>query len=140
MRDINQFEGVKLKIDHDVIHCKLKPDFFKSYSTSKCEETLFNAISVLFDREYKEYRPILLDLKQINSTDAVEIFMLISNSALINSLVLTRAFLVRTTSLKLFLALNNIVGNRVVPNKIYTDFNVALDYCQTNYKVFNNAS
>ena len=66
--------------------------------------------------------------------------MLISNSALINSLVLTRAFLVRTTSLKLFLALNNIVGNRVVPNKIYTDFNVALDYCQTNYKVFNNAS
>jgi len=137
MRDIIQFEGIKLKIDQNVIHCKLKPDFFKKYSTAKSEETIFNAISVLYDREY---RPILLDLKQINSTDAVEIFMLISNSALINSLVLSRTFLVRTTSLKLFLALNNIVGNRVVPNKIYTDFNVALNYCQKNYKVFNNAS
>ena len=137
MRDIVQLDGIKLKVDQNVIHCKLKPDFFKSYNKEKSEETLFNAISVLYD---KKYRPLLLDLKQINSTDAVEIFILISNSVLINSLVLSRAFLVRSTSLKLFLALNNVIGKKIVPNKIYTDSRTAFQYCHNNYEVFNQAS
>ena len=137
MRNVVQYEGIKLWVDQDVIHCKLRPDFFKNYEKDKTEEALFNAISILYDREY---RPLLLDLKQINSTDAIEIFMLISNSVPINTLVLSRAFLVRSTCLKFLLALNNITGNRVVPNRIYTDFDLALLYCKNKYKNFNTVS
>ncbi|GAA4241457.1 MULTISPECIES: hypothetical protein [Winogradskyella] len=137
MRDVIQYDGIKLWVDNDVIRCKLSPAFFKTYDKTRTEEALYNAISTLYDREYK---PLLLDLKQLNSSDSIEIFILISNSVSINTLVLSRVFLVRSTSLKILLAINNITGNKVVPNKIHTDFNVALAYCQNNYQIFNRVS
>ncbi|MBU2928292.1 hypothetical protein [Winogradskyella psychrotolerans] len=132
-----QYEGIKIWEDQNIIRCKLSPVFFKTYDKSEREEVLYKAISVIYDRQYK---PLLLDLKQLNSSDSIELFILISNSVSINTLVLSRVFLVRSTSLRILLAINNITGNKVVPNKIHTDFNVARAYCQNNYQIFNNAS
>ena len=137
MNEVIQNDGIKLWEDQNIIRCKLSPVFFKTYDKTNREEALYNAISALYDRQYK---PLLLDFKQLNSTDSIEVFILISNSISINTLVLSRVFLVRSTSLRILLAINNITGNKVVPNKIHTDFNVALAYCQNNYQIFNNAS
>ncbi|NRD20377.1 hypothetical protein HNV08_09990 [Winogradskyella eckloniae] len=137
MSNIIQYEGIKLWVDQDVIHCKINPDFFKSYNRIRTEKALFNAITFLYD---KKYMPFLIDMKQLRGTHAVEIFMLISKSVPINTLVISRVFLVRTTSLNVILALNNITNKRVVPNRIYTDSNLALRYCHKDYQFFYNVS
>ncbi|WP_299101590.1 hypothetical protein [uncultured Winogradskyella sp.] len=135
MRNVIQYEGIKIWVEDDIMHCKLHPDFFKSYNRIRTEKTLVNAITFLND---KKYMPFHIDLKQLRGTHAVEIFMLISKSVSINTLIVSRVFLVRSTSLNDLHALNSITSKTGLPNGIYADNNLALRYCQNDYQFLYN--
>ncbi len=137
MRSVIQFDGIKFWVDQNIIYCKLNPDFFEKHQKENIEDIFFNAISILYNREYM---PFLIDLAQISNSNSLMLSKLIANSGPINSLVLSRIFFVRSKGLKVMLSLSNIIGNWVFPNKIHTDFNLAIKYCNNDYIVFNKAS
>ncbi len=137
MRNVIQFDGIKFWVDQNIIYCNLDADFFENHQKANIEEIFYNAISILYNREYM---PFLINLEQISYYNSLKIFKLISNSGPINTLVLSRIFLVRSIGLKVVLSLHKIVVNRVFQNKIHTDFNLAIKYCNNDYMVFNKAS
>ncbi len=137
MRNVIQFDGIMFWVDQNIIYCKLNAVLLKNHQNADIEEIFYNAISILSNGTYL---PILINLEEMSNSNSLKIFKIISNSALIKSLVLSRIFLVRSTGLKLMLSLNNIVLNRIVPNKIFKDFNLAIKYCNTDYMDFNRVS
>jgi len=137
MRNVIQFDGIMFWVDQNIIYCKLNPVFLKNHEKSNVEDIFYNAISILSNGRYL---PILISLEEMDSTSSLRTFKIITNSNLIKTLVLSKIFLVRSISSKIMLSLNNVVANKIVPNKIFKDFNSANKYCQNNYMSFNRVS
>nr|WP_321227999.1 hypothetical protein [uncultured Psychroserpens sp.] len=137
MRNVIQFDGIKFWVDENIIHCKLKKEFFKNYQKENIEEIFYNSISIVSNGNYM---PILFNLENISILNSLKIFRLISNSFQMRRLVLPRIFLVQSNNLKLLLTLKNDVSIHAVTNKFFSDFDLAIKYCENDYTVFNNVS
>lgn len=137
MRNVIQFDGIKFWVDKNIIHCKLYTGFFKNYQKINIEDILFNSISILSNGNYM---PILINLEQISNSNSLKFFKLISNSDLMKTLVLSRVYLVQSAGLKVLLSLHKNNSNQFISNKIYKDFNLAIESCYKDYMVYNKLS
>ncbi|MUU77482.1 hypothetical protein [Winogradskyella endarachnes] len=137
MKNVIEFDGIKFWVDQNTIHCDLNTVFFKTFDSAIIEELFCDILPLISNGTYM---PIIVNLESLNRKNALRIFRIISKSAVIKKLVLSRIFLVDSLKLKLVLSLNNILVKQVVPNKIYTDFNTAHEFCKNDFKIFNTVS
>lgn len=134
MRNEIQFDDIKFWVDQHIIYCKFNGDFIKNYQMIDIEELFYNGISILSNGRYM---PIIINLEQISDSNSIKIFKFLSKSVLIQSLILTKIFLVRSTGLKVLLALYNITVDPTLSSKICKNFNVAIKHCNKDNIVFN---
>lgn len=137
MRNVIQFDGIKFWVDQDIIHCNLDSVFFKKYERANIEEIFYNSISILTKGMYM---PFLINIKGVDRPCALKIFNIISKSAQIKRLVLSRIFLVNSKGLKVILTLNNILVKQIVPNKIFRGYKAAMEFCKNDNMIFNEVS
>lgn len=137
MRSVIQFDGIKFWVDQDIIHCNLDSVFFSKYEKANIEEIFYNAIPIL---SKGTYMPFLINIENLERPCALKIFNIISKSAQIKRLVLSRIFLVNSIELKVILSLNNIIVKQVVPNKIFRGYDAAVNFCKNDYMIFNEVS
>ncbi|NNC51111.1 MAG: hypothetical protein HKO01_11300 [Flaviramulus sp.] len=128
------YDNVKFWLDHHVIHCRIKNNINEEFSKIEFEDLFIKIISTL---TYGNYKPVLIDLTDLSYLNALSVFKTISRSIRIKSTVLSKTFLVQSIDLKLLLSLYNFGNDSVVPNKISTNYNVALKYSNETYEQFN---
>lgn len=137
MRNVIRFDEIEFWVDQNIIYCDFNADFLKSYQKVDVEEIFYNGISILSNGKYM---PILINLEDISSANAIKIFKFLSNSTIVKEIVLSKIFLVRSVGVKVVLSLYNLVGDAVVPIKVCNDFNLAVKYCHKDYSAFNTIS
>ncbi|OIQ22285.1 hypothetical protein [Lacinutrix sp. MedPE-SW] len=137
MRNELQFDGIIFWVENNIIYTNLNSKFFESYQKKDVEDIFYNSISFLSNGNYL---PILIQLDHVNTYNTLSLFKTISTSKTIKNLVLSRIFLVNSLGKKALLSLYNILDNQIVPNKVYTDYNMAVRYCNNDYLFFNNVS
>lgn len=137
MRNELQFDGIIFWVENNIIYTNLNSKFFESYQKKDMEDIFYNSISFLSNGNYL---PILIQLDHVNTYNTLSLFKTISTSKTIKNLVLSRIFLVNSLGKKALLSLYNILDNQIVPNKVYTDYNMAVRYCNNDYLFFNNVS
>ncbi|WP_040282138.1 hypothetical protein [Psychroserpens damuponensis] len=135
MRNVIQFDGIKFWIDQNVICCKLNTGFFKNHQWVDIDDIFYNAISIL---SKGRYLPILISFGEINNSNSLKTFNVLSNGKLMRTLDLPRVFLVHSSSLKMLLSLHHNIGHRISPTKIFKDFNRAIAYCNNEHLVYKN--
>lgn len=137
MKNVIEFDGIKIWSEDNIIYCNLNSVFFETYNKSSIEELFCNIIPILSNGTYM---PIIINLEHLNRPYALRIFYVISKSAVIKKLVLSRIFLVNSLELKLILSLNNILVRQIVPNKIFRRFDAAYKFSKNDFKIFNTVS
>ena len=137
MRSVIQFDGIKFWVDQDIVHCNLDNGFLMKYENNNIEEIFINAIPIL---SKGKYMPLMINIEDVDRPYALKIFNVISKSAKIKKLVLSRIFLVNSTGLKVLLSINNLIVKQTVPNKIYRGYNAAIEFCKKDYMIFNEVS
>ncbi|AEH02651.1 hypothetical protein [Lacinutrix sp. 5H-3-7-4] len=134
MNNIIQFNGIEFYVNREVILCKIYPSFFTSYNEHDIEEIFYNAVSIL---NFRNDMPLLLNLDQVSSLNAVNIFRLISNSAAINALNFSRIFISRSQGLKSIFSYRGSLGDQNIVVEPYSENSLAIVYAENKSRVFN---
>jgi hypothetical protein len=137
MRNEIQLDNIKFWVDQNIVHCNFNADFHENYEKIDIEEIFYNGISILSSGRYM---PIIINLEQISDSNSIKIFRFLSKSVLIQSLILTKIFLVRSIRLKVLLVLYNVTLDPALSSRICKDFNVAIKHCNKENLVFNTLS
>lgn len=137
MKNKNLVNDIKFWVDQNVIHCSI-PNGFEEHSLEEDVEALFfNAISTL---SKDRCMPILIDIQAVNFSLSVKLFKFISSNPLINTVVLSKTFLVNSFVLKVFLWLYNFSNTPIVPNAIFNCDSAVMRYGSNKRMVFNAVS
>ncbi len=138
MENIIQLDSVKLSVRDHIIYCDIDNGF--DYQSLKVGVTeIFNDSSLTFLSKGK-YLPLLINLTEVNNLEAIKLFMFFSQSLQVNISVLSKTFVVRSSFLKIVLQLSSVFCGNVVPNRIFKNFNGAIENCNKMYLVFNVAN
>ncbi len=137
MNNLIEFDGIKFWVDQNIIYCELHKDFDFPSLKGGISEIFDNAITTLSNGKYF---PILINLKELGNIDCIKLFKFFSQNTLINTSVLSKAYVVRTIGLKSLLTIYAFVFSNVVPNKIYNDMDMAIINCNEKYMLFNVAN
>ncbi|SDF02358.1 DUF7793 family protein [Ulvibacter litoralis] len=125
---------IKFWIDQHIIHCEIYSGFGKINSESEIEKIFINEISTISEGKFL---PILINLREVNDSSSIRIFKLLSRNTKLNSLVLSKTFLVKSYSLKGLLLIYNFTSNLIVPNTVFNDYDLAIADCTEVFKNFN---
>ena len=128
------FENVKFWQDQDIIHCSFNSEFDDRLLEIEIEDLFVQVIDALSNGSYK---PILIDLTAVSYLNAIGLYKFISRNSQIKSYVLSKSFIVKSIDIKLLLELYNLGSDGVVPNKICTNFDRAIQYCNEKHAAFN---
>jgi anti-anti-sigma regulatory factor len=131
------FDNVKFWLDQHIIHCSFNSKFDERFLEYEIEDLFIEVISSL---SIGNFKPILIDLTEVTYLNSISLYKFLSRSTQIKSSVLSKSFLVRSMDLKILLSLYNFGSIEVVPNKICTNFNMAVNYCNEKHQMFNAAS
>lgn len=125
--------GIKFWVDQNVIHCKIYKSFNVTSRGKDTEEIFFNAITILSNGKCM---PLLINMCEIDYSLSIKTFKYISANSLIKTAVLSKTFLVNSFLLKIYLGIYNFIGDPLVPNAIFKDFNSAIFYCNEKASEF----
>lgn len=134
MRNEILIEDIKFWVDQNIIYCKIY-DGVEALNLEKDAELIFfNAISAL---SKGKYMPVIINMREMSYALSVKIYKFLSNSTLLNSIVLSKAFLVHRFGLKALLSIYNFTSNPVVPSEIFKNQTLAIQHCNRDHRVFN---
>ena len=131
------FENVNFWLDQHIIHCSFNSKFDERFREIEIEDLFIEVISAFSNGNYK---PILIDLTRVSNLTAINLYKLISRNSQIKTYVLLKSFIVKSFDIKLLLKIYDFGANAIVPNKICTNFNRAVQYCNEKHSEFNSFS
>jgi hypothetical protein len=137
MKDEIQINNIKFWVGQNIIYCKLYDNSNVDYSDKGIEDLFYEAISMLSDGTYL---PVIFDFREVNSGLSVKLFKLLSNSVKIKSIVLSKAFLIKNYKHKMLLLFHVMFSDSNVPNLIFKDSDLAIQYSNQNYAIFNSVT
>ncbi|WP_452229748.1 DUF7793 family protein [Lacinutrix sp. MEBiC02404] len=137
MRNEILINNIKFWVDQKIVYCKLYDDSDVDYSDKDIQDIFCEAISLLSD---SAYLPVIFDFKEINSVLSVKLFKLLSSNIKIKSAVLSKAFLVKNYKHKILLSFYVMFSDSNVPNLIFKDPDLAIQYSNQNYAIFNSVT
>lgn len=137
MKDEIRINNIKFWVNRNVIYCKLDDSSNVDYSDTGIEDVFYEAISMLSDGVYL---PVIFDFREINIGLSVKLFKLLSNNGKIKSIVLSKAFLIKNYKHKMLLSFYVMFSDSNVPNLIFKDPDLAIQYSNKNYGIFNSVT
>lgn len=127
-------DNIKFWVDQNIIYCKIYDGFEINSLLKDAELIFYNGISTL---SKGKYMPVIINMREIDYTFSIKIYKFLSNSTLLNSIVLSKAFLVHRLGLKILLSIYNFTSDPVVPSEIFNNQNLATQHCNRDHRVFN---
>lgn len=127
-------DNIKFWINQNIIYCKIDNDFKSDSIGVELEEIFSNAIQALSKGKYK---PILINMTDVNFLLSIKLFRYLSNNVLIKTLVLSKTFLVNSFGLKILLFIYSLTTDPIVPNKVFKYNSLAIKHCNKKYMEFN---
>ncbi|MGB5420099.1 hypothetical protein [Algibacter sp.] len=128
------FDNVKFWLDQHIIHCSFNEKFDDRILDNDIENLFIEVITALTIGNCK---PILIDLTQVSNVKACSLYRFISRNSELKSYVISKSFLVKSINIKLLFKLLNIGNDGVIPVKISTNLNNAVQYSNEKYLEFN---
>ena len=135
MRNEIRINNIKFWVDQNIIYCKFYNDFDRGYFGNGFEDMFYEAISILSN---ETYLPIIFDFRTINTSLSIKLFKLLSNTSKIKSVVLSNVFLVKNQRQKFMLSFYIMFCDSNVPNLILKEPDLAIEYSNYNYALFNS--
>lgn len=129
---------VKFWVDQNILHCKFynqEPDIKLIKANI---DNYLEAISYLSEGIYLT---ILFNLKEIDGLFSFQVFKLLETHPKIKDVFQYKAFLIKSKKIKVLFSIYNFYGDYIFPNKIFTDSDEAINYCNKknySFKVINN--
>ena len=137
MKNEIRINNIKFWVDQNIIYCKFYDDFDKNYFHDGFEDIFYEAISILSNGTYL---PMIFDLTEVKSLVLVKLFKLLSCSSKLESVVLSKVFLVENQKQKIILSFYVMFSDANVPNLIFMESDLAIEYSSNNYALFNSVS
>lgn len=137
MEDDKLIENFKFWVDHDVIYCQILSDL-TDLDDNKIKDIEHIFLNKIFMLSKDVHMPILIDLKELNFSNAIKVFTFLSKNTLIKSLVLSKTFLVNSYKLKMLLNIQSFVCNPSLPDVIFKDDKSAIQYCIEDNRTYNS--
>jgi len=138
MDDDKLIENFKFWVDQDVIYCKVLNDLTDLDDRYKAKDIEHIFLNKIFTLSKDVHMPILIDLKDLNFSNAIKAFTFLSKNTLIKSLVLSKTFLVNSYKLKMLLNIQSFVCNPSLPDVIFKDDKSAIQYCIEDNRTYNS--
>lgn len=137
MEDDKLIENFKFWVDHDVIYCQILSDL-TDLDNNKIKDIEHIFLNKIFMLSKDVHMPILIDLKELNFSNAIKVFTFLSKNTLIKSLVLSKTFLVNSYKLKMLLNIQSFICNPSLPDVIFKCNKSAIQYCIEDNRTYNS--
>ena len=109
MMDDKLIENFKFWVDQEVIYCQILNDLTDLDDDNKIKDIEHIFLNKIFMLSKDVHMPILIDLKELNFSNAIKVFKFLSKNTLIKSLVLSKTFLVDSYKLKILLNIQSFI-------------------------------
>ena len=137
MNNLIEFDGIKYWADQNIIPCELNEHFDFQSQKGGISKFLDNTIMILSNDRYPS---ILINLKEVRNSDSIKGFKFFYQNLLNNTSVLSKTSVVRTFGLQSLFIFCDLALNDVVPNKIYSNMDMVINYCNEGFMMFNMAN
>lgn len=124
----------KFWIEDGVLFCEFKNEKDKKKFNEDCLDEYIEAISTLSN---DRYLPLIIDLRKLKDSYAFSIVHVLAKNPKLKSAILTKSFVVNSYFLQFLILVLRRGYDPIIPNKIFTSFERAIEYSlDTNY-IFN---
>ena len=127
-------DSIEFWENQNIIYCKIKNNFNNKYIGLELEEAFSCAISNLSDGKYM---PVLIRMPKTNFLASINLFRFLSKNQLIQTLVLSKTFLVQSKFLKVILCMYCFCMVPIVSNRVFNIYSTAIKDCKKRYLQFN---
>ncbi|MFQ3238094.1 MAG: hypothetical protein ACI9NI_000369 [Olleya marilimosa] len=138
MMDDRLIENFKFWVDQEVIYCQILNDLTDLDDDNKIKDIEHIFLNKIFMLSKDVHMPILIDLKELNFSNAIKVFKFLSKNTLIKSLVLSKTFLVNSYKLKILLNIQSFICNPALPDVIFKCNKSAIQYCIDDNRTYNS--
>ncbi|MEN3323282.1 hypothetical protein VP395_06055 [Mariniflexile soesokkakense] len=125
----------KFWLEEGILFCEFIPKECKKEFSEDFIEDYLEAIATLSNGRYF---PMLIDVRQLSNAYALSVVKLLSKNSELKLAILSKSFVVNSFFLQFVLIVIKGFQDPVIPNKIFTRYENAINYSlKTNY-IFNS--
>jgi hypothetical protein len=125
---------VKFWKDQNIVHCKFyNPEVDIEFVRKSMDEYL----SVISFLSNGVSLPLLINLKEVDGLFSYKIFKLFGMHPKIKDVYQYKAFLINSNKINFLFSIYNFFSDPIFPNKVFTNPNEAINYCEENNYSFN---
>lgn len=127
-------ETAKFWIEDDVIFCK--------FIGKKCrkefdEDFLEEYLKAIITLSNGKYFPLLIDLRELNDNYVFPVVRILAKHPDLKSAILSKSFVVNSCFLQFVLIALRRVHDSIIPNRIFTSYEKAIEYSLETNQIFN---
>ncbi|WP_308993204.1 hypothetical protein QLS71_008235 [Mariniflexile litorale] len=124
----------KFWLKEGVLFCRfIRGECKKEFSQEFLDEHI-KAITTLSNGRYY---PLLIDLRQLNENYAFSVVKIIANNPELKSVILSKSFVVNSCFVQFVLVVLKRIDDPVIPNKVFRNYDTAIEYSLETNHFFN---
>ncbi|GAA0743639.1 hypothetical protein [Gaetbulibacter jejuensis] len=132
-----RIDDFRFKVEDNIIYCEVS-NSYDSNQTEAAVEKIFS--KVIASLSGGKYMPIIINIENVGFFKAIKIFKFLVNNSILNSLVLSKTFLVDSYLLKGVLTVYSFMCNPIIPDRVFKTLRMAIRHCDKNNIIFNGLS